>query len=69
MILEGTDRTVHFIYHTAGIERARRKGMLRPDAFLRIAPSPGPTVGPVLQDLGNVDRFVTRSTCRMRCTG
>ena len=36
MIFEGTDHTVHFIYHTRNIEEARHRGQLRPNTFARL---------------------------------
>lgn len=36
MILEGTDRQIHFIYHTPQMETARNKGELRTNCFVRV---------------------------------
>jgi hypothetical protein len=34
MLLEGTDRNIHFIYHNTECQTARQEGLLRPDSFV-----------------------------------
>jgi len=36
MILEGTDRNIHFIFRTAELDVARRQGKLNPNSFVRL---------------------------------
>jgi type IV secretory pathway VirD2 relaxase len=56
MILEGTDRQIHFIYHTREIEAARRKGQLPPNSFARFRRLSAPAKGIVaVEDLGSAD--------------
>lgn len=59
MMLEGTDRQVHFIYHSSEIEKARRDSQLRPNAFVQfnIESANGRTKVAV-QDLGSADALL-----------
>jgi len=59
MLLEGTDRNLHFIYHTPEFERARQKGQLKPDSFLRVTTRLVDTKPRItIQDLGDAKRLL-----------
>jgi|SRR2546426_894327 len=59
LLLEGTDRNIHFTYHTPEIERARQRGGLKSDSFLRLKTEPlasNPTIS--IEDLGDSKRLL-----------
>ena len=63
MLLEGTDATVHLIYHMAGIEKARSEGKLAVNSFVRIGKrfdNKKPTLQ--VDDLGEADALLKNSS-------
>jgi hypothetical protein len=57
MMLEGTDRKIHFVYHTADIQHARHQGRLKPNAFITLMKLPSHSVR--ILDFGDADRIVS----------
>jgi len=59
LLLEGTDAKVHLIYYTPEMEEARSRGMLRPNAFVRLRKQ-FENGRPVLEieDSGNAERVL-----------
>jgi Protein of unknown function (DUF3363) len=57
MMLEGTDRKIHFIYHTADIQNARHQGRLAPNAFITLMKLPSHSAR--ILDFGDADRIVS----------
>ena len=59
MLIEGTDRLIHFVYHTPEFERARQKGKWQSDSFLRvIIHSAGNKAVTSVEDLGDATRLL-----------
>jgi type IV secretory pathway VirD2 relaxase len=56
MLLEGTDHNVHFIYHSAEMERARQNSELRTNSFVRMIRQKDDNIS--IQDFGDAERLL-----------
>jgi hypothetical protein len=62
MILEGTDRKIHFVYHTAEMEEARYMGLLERNSFVRITRDSSGCRAVSLEDLGDAEGLLKNKT-------
>jgi hypothetical protein len=68
MILEGTDRKIHFIYHTVEIEQARYQGSLERNAFVRISGNSSGCI-PAFEDLGDAESLLKNKAHLKKAAG